>query len=214
MTSGPTENKTITVSDLLLDVLTQFGVDTVFGYPGGAILPLYDALYRQNKITHILARHEQAAVHAAQGYARTTGKLGVVFATSGPGATNTVTGLTDALMDAVPILCITGQVNSQLLATDAFQEANIVSLFRTATKHNQLVLHKGDLVRQLCFAIHKALGGKPGPVALDIPKDIQSAELSCSEVKQYLADLSVGKGKTTKECNGQLFLDTLLGTFH
>lgn len=180
---------TKTASDLLLEILTKFGVDTVFGYPGGAILPLYDAIFRQDSIKHILARHEQAAVHAAQGYARTTGKLGVVFATSGPGATNTITGLTDSLMDAVPILCITGQVNSQLLGTDAFQEANIVSLFRTATKHNQIVMHSDDLARQLCTAINKALSGKPGPVALDIPKDIQSAPFTSAEIEAQLSQL-------------------------
>lgn len=180
---------TKTASDLLLEILTKFGVDTVFGYPGGAILPLYDAIFRQDSIKHILARHEQAAVHAAQGYARTTGKLGVVFATSGPGATNTITGLTDSLMDAVPILCITGQVNSQLLGTDAFQEANIVSLFRTATKHNQIVMHRDDLARQLCTAINKALSGKPGPVALDIPKDIQSAAFTSAEIEAQLSQL-------------------------
>ncbi|MEQ3660094.1 MAG: biosynthetic-type acetolactate synthase large subunit [Glaciecola sp.] len=181
---------TKTASDLILEILAKLGVDTIFGYPGGAILPLYDALYRQSKISHILTRHEQAAVHAAQGFARTTGKLGIVFATSGPGATNTVTGLTDALMDSVPILCITGQVNSQLLATDAFQEANIVSLFRTATKHNQIVRHRDRVAEQLCLAIQRATSGKPGPVALDITKDVQSAVFTQNEAQEILASVS------------------------
>jgi acetolactate synthase-1/2/3 large subunit len=182
---------TKTASDMIFEILSKFGVDTIFGYPGGAILPLYDALYRQTAIKHILTRHEQAAVHAAQGYARTTGKLGVVFATSGPGATNTVTGLTDALMDSVPILCITGQVNSQLLATDAFQEANIVSLLRTATKHNQIVRSRDSLAAQLCLAIKRATTGKPGPVALDIPKDIQSAVFTPDETQQIVKQLEM-----------------------
>ena len=126
-------------AELLLTVLEEQGVEVIFGYPGGAVLPIYDALFKNNKIQHILVRHEQAAVHAAEGYARSTGKVGVVLVTSGPGATNAVTGLTDALMDSVPIVCLTGQVPSHLIGTDAFQEADTSGITRPCTKHNYLV---------------------------------------------------------------------------
>ncbi|RPJ68849.1 biosynthetic-type acetolactate synthase large subunit [Alteromonas sediminis] len=165
-----------TNADVILATLADLGVDTVFGYPGGAVLPLYDALHRQTRIRHVLVRHEQAAVHAAEGYARSTGKVGVCLATSGPGATNTITGLTDALMDSVPILCLTGQVAQPLLGTDAFQEANVVSLMRAATKHNCLLTNADYVASSVSSCFSMAQAGRPGPVALDIPKDIQSAQ--------------------------------------
>lgn len=161
-------------ADHLLALLAEAGVDTVFGYPGGAVLPLYDALHRQSRIRHILVRHEQAAVHAAEGYARATGRLGVVFATSGPGATNCLTGLADALADSVPVLCITGQVARALQGTDAFQEANILSMSRAATKYNVGVGQPGELGPLLRRCIAAATGGRPGPVLLDVPKDLQA----------------------------------------
>ena len=160
-------------ASFLLEQLAELGVDTVFGYPGGAVLPLYDALVQQERIRHVLVRHEQAAVHAAQGYARSTGKLGVVLVTSGPGGTNTLTGLTDALMDSVPLLCIAGQVNRALIGTDGFQEANMIALSRAATKYNVSVrdpAQLGELVRRCA---HVALEGRPGPVLIEVPKDVQ-----------------------------------------
>ena len=158
----------------LLAWLAQAGIDTIFGYPGGAVLPLYDALLQQVRIRHVLVRHEQAAVHAAEGYARSTGRLGVVLVTSGPGATNTLTGLTDALMDSVPVLCLSGQVNSALLGTDAFQEANTLALSRAATKWNAMVRRPAQLGPLLRDAIRVAMHGRPGPVLLDVPKDVQA----------------------------------------
>ena len=158
----------------MLEQLAELGVDTLFGYPGGAVLPLYDALVQQDRIKHILVRHEQAAVHAAQGYARSTGRLGVVLVTSGPGGTNTLTGLTDALMDSVPVLCIAGQVNRSLIGTDGFQEANMIALSRAATKYNVSVRDPaklGELLRR-CACV--ALEGRPGPVLLEVPKDVQA----------------------------------------
>ncbi|WP_426166578.1 biosynthetic-type acetolactate synthase large subunit [Sandarakinorhabdus sp. DWP1-3-1] len=162
-------------ADHLLAILADAGVDTVFGYPGGAVLPLYDALHRQDRIRHILVRHEQAAVHAAEGYARASGRLGVVFATSGPGVTNCLTGLADALADSIPVLCIAGQVARPLQGTDAFQEANILSMSRAATKYNVGIDSPGALGPLLRRAIAIATGGRPGPVLVDLPKDIQSA---------------------------------------
>lgn len=158
----------------LLAWLADAGVDTIFGYPGGAVLPLYDALVQQDRIRHVLVRHEQAAVHAAEGYARSTGRLGVVLVTSGPGATNTITGLTDALMDSVPVLCLSGQVNSHLLGTDAFQEANTIALSRAATKWNAIVRTPERLGPLLRDAVRIAMYGRPGPVLLDVPKDVQA----------------------------------------
>jgi acetolactate synthase I/II/III large subunit len=158
----------------LLATLADLGVDTIFGYPGGAVLPLYDALVCQDRIQHILVRHEQAAVHAAEGYARSSGRLGVVLVTSGPGATNALTGLADAMMDSVPLLCIAGQVNSALIGTDGFQEANIVSMSRSATKYNISVRHPGWLEALVRRAVGIALGGRPGPVLINLPKDVQS----------------------------------------
>ncbi len=153
-------------------MLKDQGVDVVFGYPGGAVLPIYDAIFKQNAVRHILVRHEQAAVHAAEGYARSTGKVGVVLVTSGPGATNAVTGLVDALMDSIPIVCLTGQVPTHLIGNDAFQEADTTGITRPATKHNYLVKRSEDLARVLHEAFAIAASGRPGPVLVDLPKDI------------------------------------------
>ncbi len=159
-------------ADILLQALTEQGVEVIFGYPGGAVLPIYDAIFKQTAIRHILVRHEQAAVHAAEGYARATGKVGVVLVTSGPGATNAVTGLVDALMDSVPIVCLTGQVPTHLIGNDAFQEADTTGITRPATKHNYLVKRGEDLARIVHEAFAIAAGGRPGPVVIDLPKDI------------------------------------------
>lgn len=159
-------------AEAILRALKAQGVDTIFGYPGGAVLPLYDAIFQQNEIRHILVRHEQAAVHAAEGYARSTGKVGCVLVTSGPGATNAVTGLVDALMDSIPLVCLTGQVPTHLIGNDAFQEADTTGITRQATKHNYLVKKADDLVRVIHEAFHVARTGRPGPVLVDLPKDI------------------------------------------
>ncbi|PKP89535.1 MAG: acetolactate synthase 3 large subunit [Alphaproteobacteria bacterium HGW-Alphaproteobacteria-16] len=162
-------------ADILIEALTDLGVDVIFGYPGGAVLPIYDALFQQKKIRHILVRHEQAATHAAEGYARSTGKPGVVLVTSGPGATNAVTGITDALMDSIPMVVITGQVPSHLIGSDAFQEADTVGITRHCTKHNYLVKDPARLGATVHEAFHIATSGRPGPVVIDIPKDVQIA---------------------------------------
>jgi acetolactate synthase-1/2/3 large subunit len=163
----------MTGAEIVIKALTDQGVDTIFGYPGGAVLPIYDALFQQNNIRHILVRHEQGAVHAAEGYARSTGKPGVVLVTSGPGATNAVTGLTDALMDSIPIVCLTGQVPTHLIGTDAFQECDTVGITRPCTKHNWLVNSAKELTRVMHEAFYVATSGRPGPVVIDIPKDVQ-----------------------------------------
>jgi len=160
-------------AEIVIKALIDQGVDTIFGYPGGAVLPIYDALFHQNKIKHILVRHEQGAVHAAEGYARSTGRPGVVLVTSGPGATNAVTGLTDALMDSVPLICLTGQVATHLIGSDAFQEADTVGITRHCTKHNWLVKSAPELARVMHEAFYVATHGRPGPVVIDIPKDVQ-----------------------------------------
>jgi acetolactate synthase I/II/III large subunit len=159
-------------AELLLKALVDQGVDVVFGYPGGAVLPIYDALFQQNSIRHILVRQEGGAVHAAEGYARSTGKVGVVLVTSGPGATNAVTGLTDALMDSIPIVCLTGQVATHLIGNDAFQEADTTGITRPCTKHNYLVKDVNQLARTVHEAFYVARSGRPGPVVIDLPKDI------------------------------------------
>ncbi|HXZ00944.1 MAG TPA: acetolactate synthase 3 large subunit [Stellaceae bacterium] len=159
-------------AEMIIKALGDQGVDVVFGYPGGAVLPIYDALFKQNHVRHILVRHEQGAVHAAEGYARSTGKVGVVLVTSGPGATNAVTGLTDALMDSVPIVCLTGQVPTHLIGNDAFQEADTTGITRPCTKHNYLVKDVNELARILHEAFHVARTGRPGPVVVDLPKDV------------------------------------------
>ncbi len=160
---------------MLVQALRDQGVDTVFGYPGGAVLPIYDEIFQQNEIRHILVRHEQGAVHAAEGYARSTGKPGVVLVTSGPGATNAVTGLTDALMDSIPIVVFTGQVPTFMIGSDAFQEADTVGITRPCTKHNWLVKDTDKLSTTIHEAFHVATSGRPGPVLVDIPKDVQFA---------------------------------------
>jgi len=159
-------------AQVLLRALKEQGVEVIFGYPGGAVLPIYDALFQQNAIRHILVRHEQAAVHAAEGYARSTGRVGCVLVTSGPGATNAVTGLVDALMDSIPLVCLTGQVPTHLIGNDAFQEADTVGITRPATKHNYLVKRSEDLARVVHEAFYVARSGRPGPVVIDLPKDI------------------------------------------
>ena len=166
----------LTGAQIVLQALKDQGVEHIFGYPGGAVLPIYDEIFQQDAVEHILVRHEQGATHAAEGYARSTGKCGVVLVTSGPGATNAVTGLTDALMDSIPMVCITGQVATHLIGNDAFQEADTVGITRPCTKHNYLVQSTDDLARILHEAFHVATTGRPGPVVVDIPKDLQFAE--------------------------------------
>jgi acetolactate synthase-1/2/3 large subunit len=168
-------------AEALLKALVAQGVDVIFGYPGGAVLPIYDALFQQTAIRHILVRHEQAAVHAAEGYARSTGKVGVVLVTSGPGATNAVTGLVDALMDSIPVVCLTGQVPTHLIGNDAFQEADTTGITRQATKHNYLVKRSEDLARVVHEAFYVARTGRPGPVLIDLPKDILIAPAPYAE---------------------------------
>jgi len=165
--------ETMTGAQMVVRALKDQGVTHIFGYPGGAVLPIYDALFKVEGITHVLVRHEQGATHAAEGYARSTGKPGVVLVTSGPGATNAVTGLTDALMDSIPLVVLTGQVPTHLIGTDAFQECDTVGITRPCTKHNWLVKEVGELSRVLHEAFEIATGGRPGPVVVDIPKDVQ-----------------------------------------
>ncbi|MGU3545609.1 acetolactate synthase 3 large subunit [Methylobacterium sp. A52T] len=165
----------MTGAEMVIRAFQDQGVDTLFGYPGGAVLPIYDALFHQNAVKHILVRHEQGAVHAAEGYARSSGKVGCVLVTSGPGATNIVTGLTDAMLDSIPLVCITGQVPTHLIGTDAFQECDTVGITRHCTKHNYLVKSIDDLPRILHEAFYVAANGRPGPVVVDLPKDIQFA---------------------------------------
>jgi acetolactate synthase-1/2/3 large subunit len=166
----------MTGAEIVLRALADQDVDLLFGYPGGAVLPIYDEMFKQNALRHYLVRHEQGAVHAAEGYARSTGKVGVVLVTSGPGATNAVTGLTDALMDSIPVVCITGQVATHLIGNDAFQECDTVGITRPCTKHNYLVKDINDLARVIHEAFYVAQSGRPGPVVVDIPKDIQFAK--------------------------------------
>ena len=175
-TQAPATAAEMTGAEVILKALADQGVEVVFGYPGGAVLPIYDAMFKSNYVRHILVRHEQAAVHAAEGYARSTGKVGVVLVTSGPGATNAVTGLTDALMDSVPIVCLTGQVATHLIGNDAFQEADTTGITRPCTKHNYLVKDAKALARTIHEAFHVAKAGRPGPVVIDLPKDIQLAK--------------------------------------
>ena len=163
----------MTGAEIVLKALADQGVDTLFGYPGGAVLPIYDALFQQDKVRHILVRHEQGAAHAAEGYARSSGKPGVLLVTSGPGATNTITGLTDALLDSIPLVCLTGQVPTHLIGTDAFQECDTIGITRSCTKHNYLVKDVNELAQVLHEAFYVATHGRPGPVVVDIPKDVQ-----------------------------------------
>jgi acetolactate synthase-1/2/3 large subunit len=162
-------------AEIIVKALVNEGVERIFGYPGGAILPFYDALFVQKKLQHILTRHEQAAAHAAEGYARSTGKVGVITVTSGPGATNAITGLTDAYLDSIPLVCISGQVATGVIGTDGFQEADITGLTRSCTKHNYLVKDVNDLGYIIHEAFHIARCGRPGPVLIDVPKDVQNS---------------------------------------
>jgi acetolactate synthase-1/2/3 large subunit len=166
----------MTGAEIVVRALVDQGVDTLFGYPGGAVLPIYDALFHEPRLRHVLVRHEQGATHAAEGYARSTGKPGVVLVTSGPGATNAITGIVDALMDSIPLVVITGQVPTHLIGSDAFQEADTVGITRSCTKHNWLVKRIEDLPRIMHEAFQIATSGRPGPVVIDIPKDIQFAK--------------------------------------
>lgn len=169
---------------IVIKSLVDQGIDTIFGYPGGAVLPLYDELFKQNRLRHILVRHEQGAVHAAEGYARSTGKIGAVLVTSGPGATNTVTGLADAYLDSIPVICITGQVASAVIGSDAFQEADVVGITRPCTKHNYLVKDIDKLEHTIKEAIHIASTGRPGPVVVDIPKSVQNQKTEYKNLKK------------------------------
>src|SRR5574343_429283 len=169
-------NMTMTGARMVVRALKDHGVEVVFGYPGGAVLPIYDEIFQQNDIRHVLVRHEQGAVHMAEGYARSTGKPGVVVVTSGPGATNTVTGIADAYMDSIPLVVITGQVKTFLIGNDAFQEADVTGITRPITKHNYLVKDAKDLPRIVKEAFHIASTGRPGPVLIDLPIDVQFAE--------------------------------------
>ena len=168
-------SRNMTGARMVIEALRDQGVDTVFGYPGGAVLPIYDEIFQQNDIKHVLVRHEQGAVHMAEGYARSTGKPGVVLVTSGPGATNAVTGLTDALLDSIPLVVLTGQVPTFLIGTDGFQEADTIGITRPCTKHNWLIKDTDELAATIHKAFHIATSGRPGPVLIDIPKDVQFA---------------------------------------
>ncbi|AQX20008.1 acetolactate synthase 3 large subunit [Bartonella sp. WD16.2] len=172
-TQERTNGKIMLGAEIVVQALIDQGVEHIFGYPGGAVLPIFDAIYKQDSFQHILVRHEQAAGHAAEGYARSTGKVGVMLVTSGPGATNAVTPLQDALMDSIPIVCFSGQVPTTLIGTNGFQEADTVSITRPCTKHNWLVKDVNDLAQIIHEAFHIAQSGRPGPVLVDIPKDIQ-----------------------------------------
>jgi len=182
---GNDMTREMTGAEMVIQALADQNVEHVFGYPGGAVLPIYDAIFSQNHVRHILVRHEQGAVHAAEGYARSTGKVGCVLVTSGPGATNAVTGLTDAFCDSVPIVCITGQVPTHLIGNDAFQECDTVGITRPCTKYNYLVKRIEDLPRVLHEAFHIASSGRPGPVVVDVPKDIQFAKGIYSKPKDF-----------------------------
>src|SRR6185436_9217863 len=172
-----------TGAEMLIQALVAEGVDTIFGYPGGAVLHIYDELWRaRDRVTHYLVRHEQGAVHMAEGYARATGRVGVVLVTSGPGATNAVTGIANAYMDSTPIVVITGQVPSHLIGTDAFQEVDTVGITRPCVKHNYLVRDVHDLAAVVREAFHLARTGRPGPVVIDIPKDITATRTSYSRL--------------------------------
>ncbi len=172
---SPAAAVTMTGAEMVVKALQDQGVEHIFGYPGGAVLPIYDALFQMGGVEHVLVRHEQGAVHSAEGYARSSGKVGVVLVTSGPGATNAVTGLTDALMDSIPVVCFTGQVPTHLIGSDAFQECDTVGITRHCTKHNYLVKRIEDLPRIIHEAFYVAQNGRPGPVVIDIPKNVQFA---------------------------------------
>ncbi len=196
-------DRKLTGSEMIIKALVNEGVDTVFGYPGGAVLPIYDAIFQQNQLKHVLVRQEGGAVHMAEGYARSTGKVGCVLVTSGPGATNAVTGLTDALMDSIPLVCLTGQVPTHMIGNDAFQEADTTGITRPCTKHNYLVKDIADLPRIMHEAFYVARSGRPGPVVIDLPKDIQMAlgtykDLTQVEHKTYRPRLKAEKTEIEK----------------
>ena len=191
--------KNVTGAEIVIKSLISQGVDTVFGYPGGAVLPIYDEIFKEKKINHILVRHEQGAVHAAEGYARATGKPGVVLVTSGPGATNAVTGMTDALMDSIPLVVLTGQVPTFMIGNDAFQEADTVGITRPCTKHNWLVRDTSKLAETIHTAFHVATNGRPGPVLVDIPKDVQFAEGKYVEPMQIKQTYGIKQKRIPKE---------------
>ena len=178
----------LTGAEIVFKALNEHGVEFIFGYPGGAVLPLYDQISQQKKIKHILVRHEQGAGHAAEGYARSSGKPGVALVTSGPGATNMVTALTDAYMDSIPVVCITGQVPTHLIGTDAFQECDTTGITRPCTKHNWLVKDVNQLAETIHKAFHIATSGRPGPVLIDIPKDIQFQKGTYKSAKEIEID--------------------------
>ncbi|MHC0053007.1 acetolactate synthase 3 large subunit [Actibacterium sp. D379-3] len=194
----------MTGAKMVVEALKDQGVEVVFGYPGGAVLPIYDEIFQQNEIRHVLVRHEQAAVHSAEGYARSTGKPGVVLVTSGPGATNAVTGLTDALMDSIPIIVLTGQVPTFMIGNDAFQEADTVGITRPCTKHNWLVKDTDKLSGTIHEAFHVATSGRPGPVLIDIPKDVQFASGT------YTAPRKVSLGHYQPQVKGDIEMITRL----
>ncbi len=194
----------MTGAKMVVEALKDQGVEVVFGYPGGAVLPIYDEIFQQNQIRHVLVRHEQGAVHAAEGYARSTGKPGVVLVTSGPGATNAVTGLTDALMDSIPIVVLTGQVPTFMIGSDAFQEADTVGITRPCTKHNWLVKETDQLAGTIHRAFHVATQGRPGPVLIDIPKDVQFA------TGTYVAPKSADVGHYRPQVKGDIEMITTL----
>src|SRR6476646_8415126 len=184
--------KTVSGSVAVLEAFLAEGVDTIFGYPGGAIMPIYDALYDyQEKLKHILVRHEQGGIHAAQGYARSSGRVGVVFATSGPGATNLVTGLADAMIDSTPVVCITGKVFAHLLGTDAFQETDVINITTPVTKWNYQVTDATEIPSALARAFYIAASGRPGPVLIDITKNAQVQKFDydgyekCDHIRSY-----------------------------
>ncbi len=176
MSNGQNERREMTGAEMVVQALIDNGVKHVFGYPGGAVLPIYDEIFQQDQLEHVLVRHEQGAGHAAEGYARSTGKAGVMLVTSGPGATNAVTPLQDALMDSIPLVCLTGQVPTSLIGSDGFQECDTVGITRPCTKHNWLVKDVNDLAMTIHEAFHVATTGRPGPVVVDIPKDVQFAK--------------------------------------
>ena len=194
----------MTGAKMVVEALKDQGVEVVFGYPGGAVLPIYDEIFQQNQIKHVLVRHEQGAVHAAEGYARSTGKPGVVLVTSGPGATNAVTGLTDALMDSIPIVVLTGQVPTFMIGSDAFQEADTVGITRPCTKHNWLVKETDRLADTIHQAFHVATAGRPGPVLVDIPKDVQFA------TGKYVAPKAATVGHYKPQVKGDIEMITEL----
>ena len=202
--------KNISGAEAVIHCLLEEGVDILFGYPGGAIMPVYDELYKfENKINHILVRHEQGATHAAQGYARSSGKVGVAIATSGPGATNLVTGIADAQIDSTPMVCITGQVASSLLGSDAFQETDIIGISTPVTKWNYQITKASEISEIFAKAFYIAKSGRPGPVLLDIPDDLQRAYVDTSHLPRYSArDLTCSDGlyEQVKELLVQLSL--------